>query len=65
MLHAMCINLTYSPGDHAIVVAFNSTLVYQPVNLRGFRASMNPRFDGGIPDLMDKIPESSDNFNQF
>ena len=27
------------------------------VNLRGFRASVNRRFEGGIPDFMNGIPE--------
>ena len=26
-------------------------------NLRGFRASVNPRFGGGIPDFIDGIPD--------
>ena len=30
----------------------------QAVNLRGFHTSMNPRFEGGIPDFMEK-------FNKF
>ena len=37
--------------------------ILQDANLRGFRASMNPRFEGGIPDLMDGIPDFMDNFN--
>ena len=26
--------------------------------LKGFRASVNPRFEGGTPDFMDQIPDS-------
>ena len=37
----------------------------QDANLRGFRASMNPRFQGGIPDFMDGLPDFMDNFNTF
>ena len=28
----------------------------QAANIRGFRASMKPRFEGGIPDFIDGIP---------
>ena len=37
----------------------------QAVNLRGFRASMNPRFDGEILEFMDGIPNFMENFNTF
>ena len=30
-------------------------------NLKGFRASMNPRFEGGVPDCMDGIPDILEN----
>ena len=33
----------------------------QAVNLRGFCASMNPRFKGGIPDFMGGIQSFMDN----
>ena len=32
-------------------------------NLEGFCASMNPRFEGGILDFMDGIPDFMKNFN--
>ena len=35
------------------------------INLRGFRASVNPRFEGGIVDFMDGIPDFMDTFNTF
>ena len=34
-------------------------------NLRGFRASMNPRFEVGILDFMERIPDYMENFNLF
>ena len=34
---------------------FRFSLLILTANLRGFRASMNPRFEGGIPDFMDKF----------
>ena len=37
----------------------------QAANLRGFRASINPRFEVGIPDYLDGIPDFMDNFNTF
>ena len=33
--------------------------------LRRFRASVNPRYKGGIIDIMDGIPDFIDNFNTF
>ena len=46
--------------------------VFQATNLRGFCASMNPKFEGGIPDFMDGIsnftdgtPDFMENFNTF
>ena len=38
-------------------------IVSQAANLGGFRASMNPRFEGGILDFMDGIPDFIKNFN--
>ena len=32
-------------------------------NLRGFRASVNPTFEGGILDFIGRIPDVMDNFN--
>ena len=37
----------------------------QAMDLRGFRASVNPRFQGGIQDFMDGIQDFMDNFNTF
>ena len=36
--------------------------IMQAANLRGFRASMNPRFEVGILDFMDGIPDFKKNF---
>ena len=36
---------------------------YQAANLRGFRASVNPRFEAGIPDFMNGILNLSIHFN--
>ena len=36
----------------------NTPITLQAANLRGFRASMNPTFEGRIPDFVD-------NFNTF
>ena len=35
----------------------------QAVNVRGFRASVNPRFEAGIPDFMNGILDFSIHFN--
>ena len=35
----------------------------QAANLRGFRASVNPRFEAGIPDFMNGILNLSIHFN--
>ena len=35
----------------------------QVANLRGFRASVNPRFEAGIPDFMNGILNFSIHFN--
>ena len=35
------------------------------VNLREFCASVNPRFEAGIPDFMDGILDFMENFNTF
>ena len=35
----------------------------QAANLRGFRASVNPRFEAGIPDFMNGILNFSIHFN--
>ena len=35
------------------------------VNLRGFHTSVNPRFEGVIPDFMDGITDFMGNFNTF
>ena len=37
----------------------------QAANLRGFRTSMNPRFEVGILDFMDGIPDFIEKFNTF
>ena len=43
---------------------YNTTgYIYQAANLRGFRASMNPRFEAGIPDFMNGILNLSIQFN--
>ena len=36
---------------------------YQAANLRGFRASVNPRFEAGISDFMNGILDFSIHFN--
>ena len=36
---------------------------HQAANLRGFRASVNPRFEAGIPDFMNGILDFSIHFN--
>ena len=41
----------------------DSQYVYQAVNLRGFRASVNPRFEARIPDFMNGILNFSIHFN--
>ena len=50
-------------SDHtlheAMVWRYFATFIGQAVNLKGFRTSMNPRFDGGIPDFV----KNSVNFN--
>ena len=33
--------------------------------IRGFRASVNPRFQAGIPDFMDGITDFMEKFNTF
>ena len=37
----------------------------QAVNLRGFRASVNPKFEGRIPDFMDGITHFMESFDTF
>ena len=39
------------------------TYLYQAVNLAGFRASEDPRFEAGIPDFMNGILNFSIHFN--
>ena len=36
---------------------------YQAANLREFRASVNPRFEAGLPDFMNGILDFSIHFN--
>ena len=47
------------------VVLIESSPCTQAANLRGFRASVNPRFEAGIPDFMDGISEFMEKFNTF
>ena len=42
-----------------------SMVIYQAANLRGFHASVNPRFEAGIPDFMDGIPDFMDGIPDF
>ena len=42
---------------------YNYDYDYQAANLRGFRASVNPRFEDGIPDFMNGILNFSIHFN--
>ena len=39
--------------------------VPQAANLREFHSSVNPRFEAGILDFMDGIPDFMENFNTF
>ena len=39
------------------------SILTQTANLRGFRASVNPRFEAGIPDFMNGILNFSIHFN--
>ena len=48
---------------HSIIHLYIETK--QAVNLSGFRASMNPKFDGGILDFMDGIPNFMGDINTF
>ena len=41
----------------------NINMVMQAANLRGFRASVNPRFEAGIPDFLNGILNFSIHFN--
>ena len=38
-------------------------IIYQALNLAGFRASEDPRFEAGIPDFMNRILNLSIHFN--
>ena len=60
---AIVINLSYSLLD--LILPKYTKLELQAANLKGFRASMNPRFEGGIPNFMDRIPAFIDNFMTF
>ena len=42
---------------------FSMSAALQAANLRGFRASMNPRFEARIPDFMNGILNFSIHFN--
>ena len=44
-------------GTSAHAFFDNSVVLGQAVNVRGFHASMNPRFEGGILHFMDGIPD--------
>ena len=39
--------------------------ILQAPNLKGFCASVNPRFEGRIPEFTDEIPDFMENFNTF
>ena len=51
-----------NPREFSMVISYVGE---QAMDLRGFRASVNPRFQGGIPDFMDGIQGFMDNFNTF
>ena len=46
------------PVNHHVILNHK-----QAANLRGFRASVNPRFEAGIPDFMNGILNFSIHFN--
>ena len=51
------------PTPVHLYVRFSFPLILQAANLRGFRASVNPRFEAGIPDFMNGILNFSIHFN--
>ena len=55
------VNTLYWPGKFPSKSQFAETM--QAANLRGFRASVNPRFEAGIPDFMNGILNFSIHFN--
>ena len=64
-LAVACFRSVVSSGYLMFPPPVKLTFHHQAANLRGFRASMNPRFEGRISDFMNGIPDFMDNFNAF